>query len=223
MESFIASVIFVLPGFLMYFFIQSFGINSVVKHNPTEMASFSALLWFPVAYISLGVLNLFLSKSVWNLTDIKEAAGSIGFLISFFLISAVASLMCSIIYAKYLYTGQTWIINKVRKWRGVADLSDSPSVWDEVFGGNVVQVVAISKIDKPEAVLIGEIDKAPRAFETEKALHLKHVKLFTRLVHEYNISVESVFFDTKSGTCIKIYNLDEATAAYKKDSDSGER
>ncbi|AQZ47419.1 hypothetical protein B5S25_13365 [Paenibacillus larvae subsp. pulvifaciens] len=58
MENFISTLVFILPGFLMYFWIQSFGINPVMKHNPGEMGAISALLWFPVSLLTVLTYNL---------------------------------------------------------------------------------------------------------------------------------------------------------------------
>ena len=57
LDSFIGTIVFLLPGFLMYFWIQSFGINPVVKHSATEMGAISALLWLPVSLLTIIIYN----------------------------------------------------------------------------------------------------------------------------------------------------------------------
>ncbi|CAM4053461.1 hypothetical protein L1N85_19865 [Paenibacillus alkaliterrae] len=221
MESFIGTIVFILPGFIMYFWIQTFGINSVIKHTPLEMGTISALLWLPVSASTLGLYNLFgtlgSQTAIWTLEGLKEKSSSIIFLTIFIVLSIFVSFPLSFFYVKLIFPYQRNLINKIRSNRGVASYSDMPSVWDEVFGKDEVQIVSISKIDKQTECIIGEIQKAPRPFEPEKAFYLRHVELFTKLVTDHKIPVTNVFVDTKSGSCIKIYDKTALSIAMKKD------
>jgi hypothetical protein len=221
-ENFISTVVFILPGFLMYFWIQAFGVNPVVKHSSTEVAAISALLWIPVSLITLATYNLIgiayhQITPIWTLDRLKDESSNLFFLLFFLVISVFISFLLSNFYVKVIYPYQSRVINSIREKRGVAPFSEMPSVWDEVFGGNDIQTVNISKIDKQNECIIGEVSKAPRPFEAEKCFSLLHVDFLTRLVEEYKIPVTSVFIDTKSGTCIKIYDQSKLEAAYEKD------
>jgi len=221
MENFITTLVFLLPGFMMYFWLQSFGINPVNKHSSIELTAISTLLWLPVSTSTLLIYNIIIHLSkviikyptVWSLKDLQQMSTSIIFLISFLILSVFTSFLLSIIYIKWIYPVQSKIINSIRTRRGIAPFSNSSSVWDEVFLNNDAQVVEIGRIDNEDTKLIGEIKKVSRTFEPERNLYLENIDFFTKLVVENNISVLNIFYDTKSGTYIKIFNSEAITKA----------
>lgn len=214
MDNFLGTLVFLLPGVLAYFWLQAFGINPVQKHSPVEFSAVSALLWLPVSFITLTLYNYAYNLSllptflsyVGTIDDLKKVSGSFVFLSIFLLISIISSYLLCIIWAKWGYQVHRWLINKVRKWRGLATLSSSPTVWDEAFLNNNAQVVEVGKIDKPESAIIGCIKKVSRPFETERSLLLDDIEFFSKLVVEHEIPVANVYIDTKSGTYIKVFD-----------------
>ncbi|MCF2719306.1 DUF6338 family protein [Paenibacillus sp. UKAQ_18] len=216
MENFIGSIVFILPGFLLYFWIQSFGINPVVKHTPGEFTAVAALLWLPTSFVTLLIYNgvIFLSRFlgqtefVWSLDVLKGKSNNIIFLVIFLILSVVVSFFMGWVWAKWIQPFQMKLINKVRKQRGVASFSDNSSVWDEVFGKDDEQVVEIGKINKEEDPIIGSITKASRTFEPERYLNLEDVDFFTDLVKEHKIPVRQILYDAKTGVYIKIFDPD---------------
>lgn len=58
MDSLLGTIVFILPGFLAYFWLQSFGITPVTKHSSGELTAISALLWLPVSFVTLLIYNL---------------------------------------------------------------------------------------------------------------------------------------------------------------------
>ncbi|MNC31607.1 hypothetical protein D3C75_799340 [compost metagenome] len=225
MENLLGTIVFVLPGFLMYFWLQSFGINPVVKHSPGEFTAIAALLWLPASFATLLLYNGIVSISrvvshtdvVWSIQQLKDRSGSLTFLLVFLILSSIVSFMISVIWAKWLHPVQMKVINKIRNWRGAASLSKSPSVWDEVFTNNDAQVVEIGRLDKAGITIVGCINKASRTFEPERHLNLDDVDFFTDLVQKHSISVAKVFYDTKSGTYVKIFDPKEIEEAQLKD------
>ncbi|MCT8138652.1 hypothetical protein H1D32_13410 [Anaerobacillus sp. CMMVII] len=183
MENFLATVVFLLPGFLMYFWIQSFGVNPVVKHSSIELTAISALLWLPVTVATLTLLNLSILvinnipvlELIWTLEDLQRLSGNLIFLLIFLSLSVLVSFVVSVFYTKYIFKFQLKVINKVRNWRGVADLSNTSSVWEEIFLKNDTMVVEIGKIDSEDKSQIGCIMKASRPFEPERHLVLEDV------------------------------------------------
>lgn len=225
MDSFISTIVFLLPGFLLYFWLQSFGINPVVKHSPVELTAISALLWLPVSATTLLLYNLLVHvlntipkvNQIWNLTDLQTGSRSILFLVVFLLLSTVVSFIMGVLWAKWGVAVQSKIINKVRSWRGVAEYSRNASVWDEVFMANEPQVVEIGKIEKvDETGMIGSINKVSRTFEPER-LSLDEVQYFTDLVKTHSIPVSNIYFDIKAGIYIKIFDKDEIRNAQLKE------
>ncbi|MDH6373516.1 hypothetical protein M2444_005348 [Paenibacillus sp. PastF-3] len=228
MDNLLGTIVFILPGFLMYFWLQSFGINPVVKHTPGEFTAISALLWLPASFSTLllynGVVGLSkkISKAeaIWSIQGLKDKSGSLTFLIMFLLMSSVVTFVLCVIWAKWLYPIQMKIINRIRKWRGIANFSKTPSVWDEIFTNSDPQVVEIGKIDKmgkEDGSIIGCINKASRTFEPERYLNLNDVEFFTDLIKRHKIEVSQIFYDTKSGTYVKIFDPVEIKEAQLRD------
>jgi hypothetical protein len=194
----------------MYFWIQSFGVNPVVKHTPGEFTAVAALLWLPTSFVTLciynGVMYIAGAEMVWSLGALKNHANSIFFLVVFLILSVVVSFFMSMLWVKWVQPYQLKLINRVRNWRKVASLSKSASVWDEVFGNNDAQVVEIGKMNKEGEPVIGCINKASRTFEPERYLNLDDIQFFTDLVNRHRIPVSQIFYDTKAGTYIKIFD-----------------
>lgn len=227
MDNFIGTLIFILPGLMLYFWLQSFGINPTVKHNPAEFTAISALLWFPVSLTSLlafnGLVELFSwpkgLNAIWNIEGLKKTSGSFIFLCIFLGSSLIISFLFAAVWAKWVHQQlfMRFLINGVRKWRGLAPLSKSSTVWDEVFLNNDAQVVEIGKIDKEAPGIIGEIKKASRPFEPERNILLSEIDFFTDLVKRHQVPVSSIFIDTKSGMYIKIFDPEQIKKAQLKD------
>lgn len=214
MDNFIGSLIFLLPGVMVYFWLQSFGVSPSVKHTPTEFTAISALLWLPVSLVTILTINLMIKfskiivsiKPIWTVNDLKDASAYFIFLAVFLFLSALISFLLSALWAKWGFVFHQNIINKIRGWRGIAPFSETSSVWDEVFGKNQPQVVEITKLDKPENKIIGCIKKVSRTFEPERNIYLEEVDYFTDLVKNNQIPISNTFCDTKSGIYIKIFD-----------------
>lgn len=224
MDSFLGTIVFLLPGFLAYFWLQSFGITPVTKHTPAEFTTISALLWLPVFFTTILIYNFVIWISakivtlepIWNTTDLSKVSGSFVFLAAFLLISAVVSFFLSWAWAKKGQERLQKIINKIRTSRGIAPFSESPSVWDDVFVKYGGKVVEIGKIDKPDGKLIGCIRKASRPLEPERNLYLDDVQFFTEIVEDYDVPVSNIFFDTKSGSYVKVFDHEAIIEAQHK-------
>jgi hypothetical protein len=226
MDSFLSTFIFILPGIMAYFWLQGFGLNPAVKHSSSELYSIAALLWLPISFTTLIILNawgslispnsLFTVKISWSIDEINAATSDIRYLMLFLLLSIIVSFFICALWSKWgnLFLQRT--INFVRRKRDVAPLSKMSTVWDEVFMNNDIQVVQIGRIDRPnEHTIIGEIAKVSRPFEPERNLYLSNVNYFTRLVADYNIPIADIFVDTKSGTIINLFNMAKVEVAHK--------
>jgi hypothetical protein len=220
LESFIGTLIFLLPGFLAYFWIQTFGVNPVMKHTPVEFTTVSALLWIPVSVLTLLLHNTLYYvlcwtdriEQVWTIPALVKAANQPEFLMWFLILSIVVSFVIGVAWALYGVERMRKVINWIRGKKELAELSKYTSVWDELFLNKDTQIVEVGKIDKPESALIGEVEKASRTFEPER-FSLKHIALFTTIVKEKNIPVDRIYVDVKSGTYVKIYDTEEIKKA----------
>lgn len=230
MDSFLGTIVFIIPGLLLYFWLQSFGIKPVVKHTTAEFTAIVAILWLPVSLVTLLLYNLVIKfgklaselTPIHSITDLKVASDSFIFLGFFILLSIIVSLLFGVVWSKWLHEYFMDRINDIRKWRGSAPFSKSPSVWDEVFGKDDAQVVEIGKIDKQDSTscFIGYIAKASRHLEPERNIHLADVAYYTELVEKYKIPVKNIFYDTKSGSYIKVFDSEKVSEAQDKEKDS---
>ncbi|MFC5700744.1 DUF6338 family protein [Cohnella faecalis] len=234
MDSLIGTIIFLLPGLLLYFWVQYFGVNPVVKHSPAEFTAITVLLWFPVSASAIYALNWLVRinnshpfsdivtsnfTEIWTLTQLKNASDNISYLIAFVIASTVISFVVGLVWAKWIhYPIFTGLVNWVRKSRKLAPLSKSSSVWDEVFLGNDTQVVEVGRIDKKDGpVIYGCIQKASRPFEPERHLYIQHLRDFDlEFIEKNEIEVEGQFYDMKSGSYVKVFNYEMTIKALKK-------
>lgn len=232
MDSFLGTIVFIIPGLLLYFWLQSFGIKSVVKHTTAEFTAIVAILWLPVSLITLLLYNLVIKfgklasdlipihfipdlTPIHSITDLKAASDSFIFLGFFILLSIIVSFLFGVVWSKWLHKRFMNRINDIRKRRGSAPFSKSPSVWDEVFGKDIAQVVELGKIDKQDSTscFIGRIANVSRHLEPERNIHLADVAYYTELVEKYKIPVKNIFYDTKSGSYIKVFDSEKVSEA----------
>lgn len=218
MDSFLGTLVFLLPGLMLYFWLQSFGINPVVKHSPAEFTAVAVLLWFPVSLTVILTFNLAIYFSnhiyklqpIWTTNDLQGVSSNFGFLTVFLGSSVIISFIIAAIWAKWIHQQVFMkLINWIRKSRGIASYSKSPSVWDEVFLNDDSQVVEIGKIDKDEMSFIGEIKKVSRTFEPERNILLNEIEYFTELVKKHKIPIQNIFMDNKSGMYVKIFDAEK--------------
>jgi hypothetical protein len=142
MVEFLSTFVFILPGIMAYFWLQVFGLNPSVKHTAPELSGIAALLWLPVSFGSLLVLNAwgkvmntvpFKVNIVWTVEDLNAATSDIRYLVLFLFVSFLVSFIISWLWS---WIGSELIrklINRVRESRGIAKLSPSSSVWSEFF------------------------------------------------------------------------------------------
>ncbi|BBH24745.1 hypothetical protein Back11_60900 [Paenibacillus baekrokdamisoli] len=234
MDSLIGTIIFLLPGLLLYFWVQYFGINPVVKHSPAEFTAITVLLWFPVSASAIYALNWLVrinsrhpfSKivtsnftEIWTLTNLKNASDNISYLIAFIIASTIISFIIGLVWSKWIhYHIFIWMVNRIRISRDLAPLSKNTSVWDEIFLNNNVQVVEVGRIDKKDGLPIyGCIKNTSRPFEPERHLYIEELRDFDKdFIEKNDIEVEGHLYDIKSGSYVKIFNYEMTIKALNK-------
>ncbi|RXZ84165.1 hypothetical protein EBB07_03530 [Paenibacillaceae bacterium] len=216
MENLISTIIFILPGFMMYFWVQMMGVNPVVKHTTIEFGALSALAWFPVAFASLGIMSLYHDPIV-SLDEIKNAANSIRFLVEFTAISIVTSFLISVLYVTIIYPVQRYSINKIRISIKKTPLSKSASVWEEVFFNDKPLIVGVSKFGSSEPDVFGNIEKVARPFEPKRTFKLIYMEYVELIIKKYNVPVKEIFTDIDSGVNVFIYDYEAYQAADQKE------
>ncbi|MEC0105365.1 hypothetical protein P4H27_00265 [Paenibacillus taichungensis] len=215
MENLISTIVFVLPGFMLYFWIQMMGVNPVVKHTTIEFGALSAIAWFPVVISSLYIMGLYRTP-ISNLDELTKASKEIWFLVEFMALSVVVGFIIACLYVWILYPMQVGLVNVARRISKKAKLSLASSVWEEVFLRNDRQVVGVAKLGSMKPDMIGSMHKVARPFEPKRAfklLYMDHCKL---IVEKYEVPIKEIFTDIDSGVNIFIYDIKEYELADKK-------
>lgn len=225
MEQFISLVIFSLPGLITYFWLQSFGINPVVKHTTTEMVGLIALLWAPTTFLTLIVydllfiiIDIFLKlinmdisflklKLIINLTDLNSLSTNLVFLFYYLVLSIVFSFIAAYIWSIYLFEPMLKLINRARLNRKIIKLSIEPTVWESFFyklekEEEAQLLIEIYKIDKPDEKICGPVIRMSRPFEVEKSVIIDSSKGWDEAHKHYNFQIKNTYVDTKSGLII---------------------
>lgn len=226
MDSFLSLLIFTFPGLIAYFWIQLFGITPTVRYQGTEMLAISAILWIPVNMVVLSIYNIgiFLVKtnlysklnlySIYSMKSLNELSSNFYFLLYYVIASTVVSYLLAKIVSGKVYDKMLAKINKIRVENKKAPLSRESSVWDVTFSHNQSQVVKIMKIDNSKEFLVGEIQNISRTFELEKNIVLQNTEIWIKVFEDYDIALEKVFVDVKTGIQIEIYDSNECVQAY---------
>ncbi|MGE1126345.1 hypothetical protein [Bacillus wiedmannii] len=226
MDSFLSLLIFTFPGLIAYFWIQLFGITPTVRYQGTEMLAISAILWIPVNMVVLSIYNvgIYLVKtnlyeklnlfSIYNMKSLNELSSNFYFLLYYVIASTVVSYLLAKIVSGKIYDKMLARINEIRARNKKAPMSRESSVWDVTFSHNKPQVVKVMKIDNSTEFLIGEIQNVSRTYELEKNIVLKNTEIWTEVFEGYDIALEKIFLDVKTGIKIEIYDNDECIQAY---------
>jgi hypothetical protein len=214
-ENLISTIVFVLPGFMLYFWVQMMGVNPVVKHTVAEFAALAALAWFPVIATSLWIMSLY-DLGILNLDDLISESRNLRFIAEFLGISLIVSFILGVIYVRFLYPFQLWITNKVRVSIKKIPLSNSPSVWEEVFFKEV-KVVGFAKFGSNKPDIVGNILNVARPFEPKRGfrlIYMDHVKL---IIEKYDIPIVEIFTDVDAGVHVFIYDTEAYQIADEKE------
>lgn len=226
MTEFLSTFVFLLPGIMAYFWLQVFGVNPSVKHTPPEFTGIAALLWLPVSFVTLLVLNIwgivinnkyFSVDIVWSLKALNDATSDIRYLVLFLLVSFFVSFFICWLWTLWGYELIRVMINKVRETRKIAPLSSSSSVWEEFFikinkedkgleDSSIAKeaVYIVYKIDKPDEFVIGSMTKVSRPLEVDKALVLEDTSQWMESAKtDFEYDTVRVYIDTKSGMVVK--------------------
>jgi hypothetical protein len=233
MEQFVSIIVFSVPGLLVYFWIQAFGLNPTVKHNSTELIAISALFWVPTVLMSILTYNAGFLVIDWaikvvgmnlsflglglikDLSGVEQYGTNLAFILFFFILSLGYSYIVARIWSK-VNEKLISIINDIRLKRKLSKLSDSTSVWDEFFfklDSNKeeslnVEVFKIGDSNKP---LVGSVTRMSRPFEQERALVLEKVQEMAESHNYYKYKTKRTYIDTKSGIVVSEIDLSKPT------------
>ncbi|MFB6465395.1 hypothetical protein ACE38V_01120 [Cytobacillus sp. Hz8] len=222
MAEFLSTFIFILPGIMAYFWLQVFGLNPSVKHTAPELSGIAALLWLPVSFITLLIINTwgalisikYLSvQQVWTVESLSKATSDIKYLFLFLVVSFIVSFFLCWVWSLWGNEFLRARINDVRNSRNIAPLSSSTTVWEEFFikyekdknkkANGKEAVYRVYKIDKKEDYIIGSMTKASRPLESDKALVLEATEEWKNTIKANPYKINRIYIDTKSGMVVE--------------------
>jgi hypothetical protein len=232
MDQFISIVVFSIPGLLVYFWIQSFGMNPVVKHSPTELVAIATLFWIPTVLLSIitydiiylvvevisELINIDILANlnfITNLSDIQNHATNIIFIIYFFISSIYFSYKVAVYWA-FKSDKVLAIVNKVRLKRKLSSLSDASTVWDAFFiklddEKETPLVAEVYKIDKQSEKIVGSITKMSRPHEADRSIVLEEVPNNTSSHEHFKYEIKRTYIDIKSGLVVSELDITKPT------------
>ncbi|GIO07999.1 hypothetical protein J31TS6_40270 [Brevibacillus reuszeri] len=227
MENFISTFVIILPGIMAYFWLQSFGLNPPVKHTAPEVTGIAAMLWLPISFITLFLINLwsmiseflpavFSVKTAWDINEIKATTSDLRYLFLFISISAIVSFLLCLLWTRVYPFFLKHVVNRVRKKRKIADLDQMTTVWDDFFShdrSQVVEIIKLDKVNEKETRVIGSISNFSRPFEPDKCVVLEKVEEWEKELNEYSYPVNKIYVDIKAGIIIK--ELDHENPTHK--------
>lgn len=230
MSDFLSIIVFTLPGIVALLFVRIFGLNFSINNKSTETLIISLILWVPINLFVIGIytLNVFIINDIYmtelpyisNFSTLKKLANSFGFILYYIAFSILGAYLLAKIISGKIYNCFLSKVNNMRRKNGKAPLSREPSVWDNAFTNNTAEIVRISNINNNDLKMIGEIKNVSHVPGREKDLLLRHVGHWTAITSEYEVTIEEIYFDTKTGCKIEIYDRDhciEAQDLYLKD------
>lgn len=222
MDNFLSVIIFILPGFIASFFVKLFGLNSSVKHRGEETLAISSIMWIPINIFVIGIYSIMVFNVnhhfkagipyIHDFDSLNRVSNSFLF-IAYYVISSIfwAYLLAKGISGKS-YSYFLGKVNKIRKKNGKAPLSREPTVWENTFTKNTVQIVKISSLNNDRGI-IGEIKRASAKPNNEKDIVLRYIEHWTAIMKEFEVEVSDIYFDSNSGFKIEIYDRDQCLKA----------
>lgn len=233
MEDIFSVIVFSIPGIMTYYFIQLLGLTLGTKDQSSEKLALSIIFWVPVTFITMLFYQLVallshieflhtstdipLLKKNWhlfnNLSDFQILMNSYWFIIYFFIIS----LLVSYVFANYVailsLEKLKELVNNNRKKKKIPLLSSKPSVWEEVFTGNDIQIVGIKSLGNGTETVYGEIKNISRSINEERDISLRNCFYWKSILETYNVSVVETFINTQTSTVVEIYDLEQIEEA----------
>ena len=224
MDKIISLIIFTLPGLMTYILAQLFGATPSYKRKGNEMLLVSFFLWIPIVIIIILLyqgmaglthisilhpeIDIPLIKKNWiyfeEMSDLTKLANKPLFIFYYFLMSIVLSLFI----AKFIY-GKVFDylrdkVNKEREANGVAPISRDTSTWEKAFSNNEAQIVKLTNLSTMECE-IGELESVSGSLDNEKDFLLRHTEHWRKIMDAYEVKIEKVYIDIKTGYKIEIY------------------
>lgn len=213
MNNFVSIIIYTLPGILTYFMVHQFGVTPTTKFKGTELVAISAILLMPIFILTISIYDSIVyltnfSKPIYTFQDLNEISGSFMFLLYYLIVSIILSFFWARFIVKFgykFYLEKT--VNPFREKLDKSPLTELGTIWDEIFVNNdsKMAIVQITKVDKKDDFIVGEIEYFSGPFDQEKNLILTNTDYWEKVIKDFPINVERAFVDVKTGMVIKIF------------------
>jgi len=212
LDSLLGYILFLVPGFIIILINERIGFHPAAKYTNVEKSIMSVIFSIPVLISNL----LFLAfrngtLGAANITVLQEEIKSASGLLWYSLVSLLSAYIVCCIWHEYIKSAVVQFVNQIRNLEGRSSLSNG-LVWEDAFHGKESQAVMVILKDEK---LFGSPINASENISDERCLLLAHSKEVEDIVTKYNIPVNSIYIDAKSGMAIKIYDSEKFRAALK--------
>lgn len=212
MENLLAYILLLVPGLIIILINERIGLHPSAKYTNIEKTVMAVLFSIPVLIFNL--LFMAFINSNWNAATINFLLDEIKTVKGLLIYSASSSLWLYIVCCFWHdYLKKNFVvsfINQVRNTEGKSSLGDG-LVWEDAFHGREPQAVMVLLKDEK---LYGSPVNGSENISDERCLYLSDSKIVQDIVTKYNVPVDKVYVDTKSGVAVKIYDRDKFKEAY---------
>lgn len=212
MDTLLAYILLLAPGLIAILINERVGSHPSAKYTNIEKLVIAVLFSIPVLIGNLFLLALkegsLEAANITKLqTEIKSLSGLVLYMFSSLLMAYVVC-GCWNGFVKKEFAIK--LINKFRKSNNKAELNEGNLVWEDAFHGEESQAV---KVILKDAKVYGSPINMSESISEERCLLLADSKKVEDIVTKYNVPVDRVYVDTKSGVAVVIYNANEFNKA----------
>jgi hypothetical protein len=213
LDNLLAYIILLAPGLIIMLINERIGSHPSVKYTNTEKLVMSVLFSVPVLICNLALIRLKTGEAAY-IGQLKQEIQYLSGLIFFSISSILFAIGFSFLWNKFLKEHYVIeLINKFRRDKEKCDLNEGSLVWEDAF--HVKEPQAVMAILKDEK-LYGSPINGSEGISDERCLLLSDSKIVEDIVITYNVPIDKVYLDTKSGVAVKIYNSQKFQEAFIK-------
>lgn len=212
MDSIFAYILMLVPGLIIILINERIGFHPSAKYTNIEKTVMAILFSIPVLIINLLILALV--HGDWGMANInalqKEVKSAVGLLV--YILSSLfwSYIVCCVWhdYVKKMFVVD--FVNQIRNTEGKSSIGDG-LVWENAFHGKDPQAVMVMMKDEK---LYGSLIDNSENISNERSMLLTDSKAVEDIITKYNIPVDQIYVDTKSGVAVKIFDSEKFKENY---------
>lgn len=218
MEDFLFYVYLLSPGLIVVLINEHAGSYHKPRYTNIEKILISIIFSLPVLIGNLFIVALkYASLESANLDTLVEEINNLSGLIFYTVSSLLLACLVSYCWNSYARDWSIKFINQMRSKKGKAGLNKNSVVWEDAFHRHEPQAVEVILKEGP---VFGSPVNVSENVSEERCLLLSVSQEVEAIVKKYEIPVENVYIDTKSGIAVKIFNTDKFKKAYATETEA---